>query len=447
MNGPTRTKRHSRNRFTANEQGIDGGARFDFLNSTASSSRLTRPRHFPTVLEVIQTIPAISGTDSNDDTSPDLDEGMGHLGPASYAAILSDVGYQNSNPRYKSGTSPARDKSVASPAQLESVCKVIETFRSRLAAYEVAITEYFKSSQLSVFPNIFLSRAMTAVAKSFREDWANRTSEDLAIMIIRNTAKPFDIPMNTEGTYFHELFTGQNTRLEIIGNLAVTAAYAQYYGITSPLSEKFEVNMQRTEEIEEIMYTCDVCVNTCRSISSPNILFLALLRNDINLADMLTDDCSMYQPCSRNAVAHMNAGPLVYRKLGEIVTDFYAYGLHREIGDADCPGFVLEIRRRFWATAFYFDKVMAAFLGRPPRMCRRHSDLRMASDLSDEELCGSRINYERALTGLDANGWRMTPTITLASWLRLRYILAIIREDIVDLSLGPPTERTKEVLK
>lgn len=82
------------------------------------------------------------------------------------------------------------------------------------------------------------------------------------------------------------------------------------------------------------------------------------------------------------------------------------------------------------------DKMQASFVGRPPLMNYRYCTIDPPLDLSDEVLVEGGEALSKAISELDSNGWnthggryRMTPS-------RLRFQMAICREQTLELALG-----------
>jgi hypothetical protein len=82
------------------------------------------------------------------------------------------------------------------------------------------------------------------------------------------------------------------------------------------------------------------------------------------------------------------------------------------------------------------DKNVSTFLGRPLRLSKRHTDIRLPLDLSDEELTSDGQTLELACSELDADGWNTKGKYNRASWHRIRFTSASFREDILDFALS-----------
>ena len=112
-------------------------------------------------------------------------------------------------------------------------------------------------------------------------------------------------------------------------------------------------------------------------------------------------------------------------------------GVHREPDDGeDIPFFLQECRRKVFAAAYRSDKILATFLGRPPRIPLQYSDVRPPLDISDESLVAKGQTLDAVLLSVDKNGWNTQRKIWPAGFIRLRYIMSAFREEILEISLG-----------
>jgi hypothetical protein len=120
--------------------------------------------------------------------------------------------------------------------------------------------------------------------------------------------------------------------------------------------------------------------------------------------------------------------------MGDVTTQLYALGLHRESNAVDMPIWLRETRRRMFCSAYLQDKTLSTFLGRPLRISKRHTDIKMPLDLSDVEIMGDESTLQVAIQALSEDGWNTHGRYLRASWVRLRYIAAMYREEILDLA-------------
>lgn len=120
-------------------------------------------------------------------------------------------------------------------------------------------------------------------------------------------------------------------------------------------------------------------------------------------------------------------------------------GLHQGNNvDAQTSFFVAQLRKWLFASAFSRDKVVASFLGRPPRLSYRYCKLEVPLDLTDEELCDDGADLDTSLARLDANGWNTNGELGRRTWTRVWFQECVVREEILELALGSGDENIEQ---
>lgn len=100
------------------------------------------------------------------------------------------------------------------------------------------------------------------------------------------------------------------------------------------------------------------------------------------------------------------------------------------------PSLASEFRRRLFCFIFTSDKSLASFTGRPPLLSRRYVSTRLPLDLSDDWLLAGGEILRSRISELDENGWSQNDVIYPVSNLRARFILAIIRDEVLEIALA-----------
>jgi hypothetical protein len=165
----------------------------------------------------------------------------------------------------------------------------------------------------------------------------------------------------------------------------------------------------------------EMCVSFCDEIGTLNDLYLWLLyENSIAY-------CSM-----RTKGNYENA-----KKTSRLAAALMSCNLHREIVvDNETPFFMAELRKRLFICAYENDKHAAASSGRPPRLTRQYCRLQIPYDLTDIQMMSQGLELERAVEGLDDNGWSRTGSVQRCTFARLAAASALITEEILEISLG-----------
>ena len=143
----------------------------------------------------------------------------------------------------------------------------------------------------------------------------------------------------------------------------------------------------------------------------------------------------------------------VWKKHGALAGVITTLGHHQN--DAlmlSSPSFMVsQLRKRMFTATFCTDKHMATLTGRPPALSRRYCTTECHLDLTDEELMAGGQELERILGALDVNGWRTDGKLTNQTVGRAWFMLSQLRDEILELSLGPaheaPQWRRDEILR
>ncbi|KAK8094407.1 fungal-specific transcription factor [Apiospora hydei] len=102
------------------------------------------------------------------------------------------------------------------------------------------------------------------------------------------------------------------------------------------------------------------------------------------------------------------------------------------------PSISSEIKRRLFACVYNIDKVVSSFTGRPPLLNARHVSTPLPLDIDDEVLLGDRARLLEVARTPEISDERHFYDNKLKSVtiMRARGMMAFIRNDILDISLG-----------
>lgn len=136
------------------------------------------------------------------------------------------------------------------------------------------------------------------------------------------------------------------------------------------------------------------------------------------------------------------SGLSVWRRVNDLTTDVIAVGLHRDATSCaeTVPFFLAECRKNIFAAAYHLDKLFAALFTRPVGLSSRYIDCKLPMDLSDDEVFADpNGTYDPSRFNVNSEGWNEDNKARITSWARARYILAVLREEIVDYQLRSVT--------
>lgn len=98
---------------------------------------------------------------------------------------------------------------------------------------------------------------------------------------------------------------------------------------------------------------------------------------------------------------------------------------------------VSELRKALFQSMFLIDKQLATFTGRPPTLSRRYCNCQMPLDLTEDELMAEGEELAQIVAKLDADGWSTTGKVSRTTIDRAWALMSLIRDEILELSLGP----------
>ncbi|KAF4456672.1 hypothetical protein F53441_1228 [Fusarium austroafricanum] len=207
-----------------------------------------------------------------------------------------------------------------------------------------------------------------------------------------------------------ESFSGANLRWETVG---VIFLYAALDGPSATSSGKPDTIRQYTDY-------CSSCITLASMGGSSGTLMLYL----------------MYKRSMLHAWMHGETSLPYWKFHAETVAMLTFSGLHDNRSKQSSTSVSMEIHRRIGCQIFIVDKFLSTFVGRPPLLTRRFCYIKPPLDLEESGLLSDRDNFQRQIHRLDPNGWNMDGRIYSSSLLRVRMMIALIRDEILELVLS-----------
>ena len=308
---------------------------------------------------------------------------------------------------------------------LSTIKKIVSKLRY-LPIIEERLKEYFSLSQVALVKPVVL-QLLTALRSGLVDAghihgvylpglldvrYIDKLSED----IFQSSSTAVTIIPTIDLRAFCALFCGPNLRVETLGLLYTMAARSSLY------------SWNTTEEkdhafVREMKWYSNICLRLARDLAPQTTdITVWLAYENLQLTSLLDGDASIH----------------AWRRLGDLATDLFALGLNREetYSPEIAPFFLVECRRRTFATVCYLDKSFAIVFNRPPRLSSRHADCKLPLELSDEELC--EITWgtlPQAKAYLTADGWNTDGKYRPTTWARIRCILSHFREETVEYQI------------
>ncbi|KAK5998049.1 hypothetical protein PT974_00419 [Cladobotryum mycophilum] len=293
-------------------------------------------------------------------------------------------------------------------------------------AYDSLIRRYYQRTWVTITPNKIIESvlcSMRLIFDGFDPDNNNTQFQDFANQMFYNSSRSLTTRGSMTVEEYCASFTGRYFRWEALGNVfAVAGLSLMPTPDNDPTFVKKAADPQAKEELlAQVLEASGICLSFCDQAASSNELLGFFQYNDLMLRTQQYGDSS-----------HQ-----AWRRLGDLTAMIYAAGLHQEINlTDDCPFFLRQWRRSCFAAAFYADKTIATFVGRPPLMNYRYCTLTSPLDLSEEVLLTGGNALTQAVAKLDMAGWDTEGNRHRISFPRLRYLLSIFREEALEIALG-----------
>ncbi|KAF2165409.1 hypothetical protein M409DRAFT_24259 [Zasmidium cellare ATCC 36951] len=253
----------------------------------------------------------------------------------------------------------------------------------------------------------------------------------LSDLVWRNTRRPMKVHGNMTAREWAKAASGRNLRWEVVGLVLslvglVAVNLSNWDTIFDSIRERF---VDRATFAERMRKASEFCLCFCYESEVLNDIYLCFMFEDLVLVESLKGE------------AHYAA----WQRCGEVCDAIVALGLHQgNRPSADTPFFLAELRKKIFVSAYGHDKVVATFLGRPPRLSHRYCKMEYPLDLSDDQIFSEGAELEAALATLDANGWNTGGYLNRTTWLRVWFQHCRIREDILEIALGSSEEDITE---
>jgi len=233
----------------------------------------------------------------------------------------------------------------------------------------------------------------TSIRKDLYERGAFRCerSEQVAVdLLTANTAQMVTLPPTVSPKEFMTFYTGSKLRWEALG-IFLTSCGLCIAGLSAKDIE-LEFNGRSEQDKQRLMFrlleASDICVSLCDDAGyGTDWGFWLMIENCMYASQVLGD-------------AHY----LVWRKLGDLSTAVFARSYHA-IGQKSGPFWLDEMRRRALGYTYAMEKMLSAFVGRPPRISKRYCNIGIPLDIGSYQVLSAGNDINLALAAVDEDGW------------------------------------------
>ncbi|KAL4876270.1 hypothetical protein BJY04DRAFT_200180 [Aspergillus karnatakaensis] len=366
--------------------------------------------------------------------SPRTDQSLPqvYFGPTSFVSAFADGLETASSPSNRTSQPSCDGNYVLPPYWVSETSKVLALL-TEYTTIEQLVLSFYEVTQAANVPTFFINKFVAGMQGIIEQGETTDSLHQKTTEILKKTAPRFQVPSDIKAKDFHKLVTRSELRLEIIGIVLSIAARASFFGFASdrfPGSAKAS-SAARIDFARVMLAASETVIQVCKMLTPVNDLMVWLLYENWIVACMVDGDSSSSR----------------WHRVGELSNYVFELGLHRDRQDDGIATFLREIRRRSYAGLYHADKNIATFFGRPPRVSWRYSDTKPPLDISEDAMLGDEEELERALNNLDSGGWSVDAAFHRASWYRLRFFMGKIREQILELSVGPPGPESAKKLR
>jgi Fungal specific transcription factor domain len=143
----------------------------------------------------------------------------------------------------------------------------------------------------------------------------------------------------------------------------------------------------------------------------------------------------------------MNLAYRIRRLHGDLITTTITSGLHR-LPDYGKVTAASEYRRRLFSAIYCNDKTHASLNGTPPLLTPIFCNIQPCLDLPNGAIFLTQDELALAVSKLDPDGWNTSgEAYHLATMMRIKVQLCMIREEILELALGVNVDGSEARIK
>jgi hypothetical protein len=139
--------------------------------------------------------------------------------------------------------------------------------------------------------------------------------------------------------------------------------------------------------------------------------------------------CDSAISCTAFEKLNEDTGPIVSRLNAEAVSVTMIMGLHTNQSNTGPKRFIDEVRHRLFAHVFILDKVGALTTGCPPLLHGRYCSTTPPLDIRSDD------NWGQEVEEFDQYGWNIDNCLHPVTFLRARFCIALIRDEILEMAL------------
>ncbi|KAI0401829.1 hypothetical protein F4802DRAFT_618394 [Xylaria palmicola] len=325
---------------------------------------------------------------------------------------------------------------VASPPSPDTTIADMQLDRilSRLSSIDTIAKlarRWWQISPCGPFPRSIFDRILQSVESTAQGLGSGQAQcQALTVTIRESTLKPWDVPPDATPGGISRLLAEPVPRLEAVGIVLATAGLAaEYLPESDVLFSLLSMDTaDRQAFVEDMFAASDMCITFCEhypSLYDP-VLWLK------------------YMVFALTWTLYGHADRRTWSRSGHLFNDVLAMEIHREpnLQSQTSPSILNDIRSRLFACVYTDDKLLSSLLDKLPRIPRRYCSRVLSASMSSERHADEGLTLEKVLYGADGQDWSMEE-VRLFDLLHSRYLLATLREDIINIRLDGPASHNE----
>lgn len=267
---------------------------------------------------------------------------------------------------------------------------------------------------------IFGRRFWDAHGTVFERPHVHSRLVGLANLLSRNTLKPLNVPRSNSEWF--DSVCNFNSRWELVGACIIDIAVSAFnLDNADPFLRELiqDVAPTRRDYCCRLLDAADACYRLCTTeLKQNNKLTVSLFIAATWLQSMVGGDSSLS----------------LHMRKGAALAALTAFGMHeyREEEERLLPRAFVQDMRQIVALVVILDTVLATFCGRPPALSTRYVSCPLPWDMNVDEAVDDSVPVP-----YDATAWSPSGKMSATSRLRASIIAARIRQEILELCLGP----------
>ncbi|KAI3318158.1 hypothetical protein HD806DRAFT_319595 [Xylariaceae sp. AK1471] len=309
--------------------------------------------------------------------------------------------------------------------------EILRLLSARNQLYRGLIDAYLETAQIRVVPKPLIT-ALVASTENL-DISSDERIKDTVKRISANTQEAIICDGQENFSTYCDQFTGQNLRWESLGIFfALLSSSAMLLPRSDPLVQKSRLSA--VDLAAQLVQASSSCLELWRTSGPIN-----------DIAVML-----MYQHLIVTSLHFGDADRRTWRRLVDLAGAIFEAGLYLSADEnsTTVPLALVEIRRRLFAASYSIDKTLCTAHGRPPTVAKHYCRVSLPLELDESMFLNPTIpNYHMLPELVDDRGWSLGGTYCSMTWLRLRYSLAVIREELLAVLLGTYQSDSEQKLR